>query len=98
LYLLKETFRFHAVSPVLFREAGSDDCIPLFKPVVSTQGEEITEVPVPKGTRVTISVAAYNRTKEVFGQDAHKFNPDRWLNRDQKIGHGVPGLNLFANL
>ncbi|KAF5346231.1 hypothetical protein D9758_011315 [Tetrapyrgos nigripes] len=96
--VLKETLRFHPVSYTLSREAGADDCIPLYKPIISTRGEQITEIPVPKGTKVMISVAAYNRTKEIFGEDAHSFNPDRWLNSNQKTGQRIPGLNLYANL
>ncbi|KAK7462424.1 hypothetical protein VKT23_008022 [Stygiomarasmius scandens] len=96
--VVKETLRFHPVSPVLYREAGSDDVIPLSNPIVSTKGEKIIEVPVPKGMKVTISVAAYNRTKELFGNDAHTFNPDRWLNQNQKLSQRMAGLNLYANL
>ncbi|KAF5340128.1 hypothetical protein D9758_013169 [Tetrapyrgos nigripes] len=80
------------------RTFGADDCIPLDKPIISTRGEQITEIPVPKGTKVMISVAAYNRTKEIFREDAHSFNPDRWLNHNQKTGQRIPGLNLYANL
>ncbi|KAF5320020.1 hypothetical protein D9758_018377 [Tetrapyrgos nigripes] len=97
-YLNAETLRFHPVTPVLYREAGEDDCIPLYKPIITTHGETITEIPVAKGTKVTLSVATYNRTKEIFGEDTDSFNPDRWLNQSQKIGQGVPSLNLYANL
>ena len=37
-----------------------DDALPLTKPIVGTSGRVYTELPVPKGTNVTISVTGYN--------------------------------------
>jgi len=59
---LQETLRFHPVIMHMFRGAVQDDVLPLSKPVTTTTGKIITELPVPKGTRVVISMHAYNRS------------------------------------
>lgn len=49
------------MSPNLARYVESDDVIPLRYPVQSTTGKTLYEVPIPGGTRVNISIGAYNR-------------------------------------
>lgn len=78
--VLKETLRYHSVAVNLVRQAGQDDVLPLSKPIITTSGEVIHELEIPKGIKIMTSVGAYNRNKEIFGQDAHLFNPERWLN------------------
>ncbi|OAP61609.1 hypothetical protein AYL99_03812 [Fonsecaea erecta] len=34
----------------------------------------------PAGSRVSINAAVVHYDQSVFGQDAHRFNPDRWIN------------------
>lgn len=36
---------------------------------------------IPAGTKVGINLAVTNRDKDVFGDDADVFNPDRWLRK-----------------
>lgn len=45
----------------------------------SIQGEY-----VPKGTIVVMSPRATNASPELWGEDAHEFKPERWLNKDGK--------------
>ncbi|KAJ3819915.1 cytochrome P450 [Lentinula raphanica] len=94
--VVKETLRFHPVAVHLFRVAVEDEVLPLSKPIVSTTGETLRELVVPKGTRIVGSIPAYNRHKDVFGIDAFEFNIDRWLqpgyiNNDVSVG-------VYANL
>jgi len=35
---------------------------------------------VPKGTPVQVPVYALNRSKDIWGSDAHEFRPERWMN------------------
>ncbi|KAK0200557.1 cytochrome P450, partial [Desarmillaria ectypa] len=60
----------------------------------------IHELPIPKGTIILISTAGYNRNKDVWGQDAHVFDPERGLDvRSTKkdVSVGVYGnLYVFA--
>ena len=58
---MQETLRFHGVVPQIAKEAAADDVVPLHTPVVSADGELIHEVPVQKGQKVLLSIAAYNR-------------------------------------
>ena len=58
---LKEMLRFH---PVVFhnqRTTGKDIAIPLSEPLTTKSGKVLEEVLVPKGTRLVLSIAAYNR-------------------------------------
>ena len=47
--------------PRILREAGADDILPLSRPITTKSGEVISEIAVPKGTNIMVSVAAYNR-------------------------------------
>ncbi|KAJ6595685.1 cytochrome P450 [Mycena vulgaris] len=77
--VMKETFRIHPVSYNSVREAARDEVLPLSTPLVTKSGKTITEIPIPKDMILVVSTAGYNRNKDVFGQDAHVFNPERWL-------------------
>ena len=37
-----------------------DDILPLTKPIVGTSGKVYTELPIPKGTVIAISMFGYN--------------------------------------
>ncbi|TFY63091.1 hypothetical protein EVG20_g6460 [Dentipellis fragilis] len=91
---LKESMRLHPILWQLFRMAGQDDVIPLDFPIVTESGKTLS-IPVRKGQDVTISVSAYNRMPQVWGEDAHEFNPDRFLGID-KTKQTIVGLH--ANL
>jgi len=47
--------------PNVVRRSGEDDVLPLFEPIKARSGAVITHVPLPKGTNVVLSFAAYNR-------------------------------------
>ncbi|EMD37290.1 hypothetical protein CERSUDRAFT_113940 [Gelatoporia subvermispora B] len=91
---MKESLRFHGIVHMLVRVAEREDVIPLSQPIVSTTGELISEIPVSKGQYINASVCGYNRLKEVWGDDAHEFNPARFL--ETKTGQITVGV--FANL
>ncbi|KAI0293886.1 cytochrome P450 [Multifurca ochricompacta] len=92
---LKESMRLHPIIWMLRRVAGRDDVIPLAFPITTKSGEQISSIPVKKGTPIDIFIDAYNRLPEVWGPDADEWNPDRFLdqNKKQQISLGV-----FANL
>ncbi|KAK7043264.1 hypothetical protein VNI00_008618 [Paramarasmius palmivorus] len=95
--VLKESLRYHSVAPQIQRMANVDDVIPLSEPILTSDGQYISEVPVRKGQKVLISVNGYNRNKNVFGEDAHEFNPDRWLNNSIGTKPGS-SVGVYANL
>ncbi|KAF8913538.1 cytochrome P450 [Mucidula mucida] len=86
--VIKEILRFH---PVVYNSF----LLPLHKPIVTQDGRTITELPIPKGIQIISSVAAYHRNTEIFGADAHTFNPTRWL--DQTVKTPV-SVGVYANL
>ncbi|THV06675.1 cytochrome P450 [Dendrothele bispora CBS 962.96] len=94
--VVKETLRFHPVAIHLYRQAVEDDVLPLSMPITTTTGQVLTKLPVPKGTRMVGSIHAYNRNKDIFGQDADEFNPERWLTPNY-VKTGV-SLGVYANL
>ncbi|KAI4518164.1 cytochrome P450 [Schizophyllum commune Loenen D] len=94
--VVKETLRFHGVVPQIAKESAVDDVVPFHTPVLGANGELIHEVPVQKGQKILLSIAAYNRDKDTFGQDADKYNPDRWLEEGHITKQASVGV--YANL
>ncbi|KAI0701013.1 cytochrome P450 [Cerioporus squamosus] len=94
--VLKEILRFYPAVPHLFRQSLRDDVLPLSKPVTTRSGNVVTEIPIRAGLRVILSVCAYNREKDVWGEDAHTFNPERWL--DSTKGKRGTSVGVYSNL
>ncbi|KAF8893943.1 cytochrome P450 [Infundibulicybe gibba] len=94
--VLKESMRFHPAVYQNYRQAARDDILPLSKPITSLTGETISKLPIAKGTKIIASIAGYNRNPELFGEDAHIFNPERWL-RDTGEKRG-PTMGVYGNL
>jgi len=57
----QEALRLYPAAVTLFRQPTKDDVLPLSKPIVTTSGETLTALPIPKGLRILTSVSAYNR-------------------------------------
>lgn len=53
-------------------------CFPLER-VVPLEGAEICGYNLPHGTIVGVLAPLVNRSKEIFGEDADIFRPERWL-------------------
>lgn len=90
------------VNPAIFNgmlQAAVDDVIPLSKPILSRSGERLHQVPVKKGQRVNMSFSGFNRLEDIWGKDADKFRPDRWLEKDmENPGPDKRCSGLYANL
>ncbi|KAK0195663.1 cytochrome P450 [Armillaria mellea] len=94
--VMKEAMRLHPALYHNYRQAAHDDVLPLSKPVLTTSGELIDKLPVPKGMKVFASIAGYNRNKDIWGSDADVFNPERWL-QSEKHRKG-PSVGVYGNL
>ncbi|KAI0253566.1 cytochrome P450 [Lactifluus subvellereus] len=92
---LKESMRLHPIVYWLRREASRDDVIPLALPITTKSGEQVTSIPVKKGTQIDIAIDVYNRLPEVWGPDADDWNPERFLNLDKSK---QTSIGVFANL
>ncbi|KAF8575867.1 PAH-inducible cytochrome P450 monooxygenase PC-PAH 1 [Ramaria rubella] len=95
-FIGSETLRFHPLLPTIIRMAENDDVIPLLTPQITKTGETVKEIPVSKGQRIMISIAAYNRLESVWGKDSHEWKPERFLNNQPD--NEKAGLGVYANL
>ncbi|PBK60601.1 cytochrome P450 [Armillaria solidipes] len=94
--VVKETLRYHAVVYNVLRVSSQDDVLPLSKPITTTSGKVLHELPIPKGLQIISSVAAYNRNKDIFGEDADVFNPERWLR--ESVPNTTASLGVYGSL
>lgn len=62
--VIKETLRVYTVAPVLIRHCTDDLKLPNYT--------------IPKDTEVLISIFTLHRRKDIWGEDADKFNPDHF--------------------
>lgn len=78
---INESLRLHPPIPRNSREALRDTTLPL------GGGPDGTEpVFVPQGTQVGYQVFSMHRRKDVFGEDAEEFVPERWTERNLRPG------------
>jgi cytochrome P450 len=72
--------------------------VPLSKPIIGQNGEEIKEVVVPRGTNVMISILGSNTDPDLWGTDAREWKPERWLfPLPARLGEAhLPGI--YSNL
>ncbi|KAH9896682.1 cytochrome P450 [Cubamyces lactineus] len=94
----KETLRVYSPSPVNYRQAVQDTTLPLSSPVKATDGSCIESVFVPKGSIVLISLPACNCNKELWGEDADEWKPERWLSPLPRALEEVSIPGPFAHL
>ncbi|KAF9646191.1 cytochrome P450 [Thelephora ganbajun] len=95
--VVKELLRFHAPVHHIMRRSGEDDILPLFEPIKTQSGTLTTHVPLPEGTNLVLSLAAYNRNKKIWGNDADVFRPERWLEGKERAGPNIGGYyNLLT--
>ncbi|KAI0794686.1 cytochrome P450 [Fomes fomentarius] len=92
---IKETLRFHPIAYHLWRVAAQDDVLPLSDPVIAADGTALHEIPIHAGQGVIISICGYNRLTHVWGEDADKWNPERFIRLDTEKQVKV---GVYANL
>ncbi|KAJ4494835.1 cytochrome P450 [Lentinula edodes] len=92
--VIKEGLRLYPIVPTINREAQSDDVIPLEFPITTVSGEEISQIPVSKGQRLSLCLGMYNRLPQAWGDDADQWNPGRFVNPTKKN----TTLGVYANL
>ncbi|KAI0333105.1 cytochrome P450 [Cubamyces sp. BRFM 1775] len=75
----RETLRRFPPVKGLFRAVVKDGVLPLSAPVRGRDGSLIDHLPVKKGMRVITDIEASNCNKELWGEDAYDWKPERWL-------------------
>ncbi|KAF9812294.1 hypothetical protein IEO21_06268 [Rhodonia placenta] len=89
--VVRETMRLHAPVSSTMRYAAKDDVIPLAAPYTDRNGEVCDGIRVSKGSPIIIPILAMNRSKAVWGEDAHEFRPERWESTIETAQH-MPGV------
>ncbi|KZT74142.1 cytochrome P450 [Daedalea quercina L-15889] len=91
--VVRETMRAYAPVSATLRVAGKDDIIPLERPYVDNKGNVCDSIRAPKGTRIQIPIMAMNKSKDLWGPDAHEFKPERWISGSiPETAHHIPGV------
>ncbi|KAJ7121087.1 cytochrome P450 [Mycena epipterygia] len=97
--VIRETMRAH--SPVAFtsRMAMADDVLPLSRPYVDGEGKIHESLRISKWQMIHIPILDVNTDKEIWGEDAQVFRPERW-NHVPESARAVPGVwaHLFTFL
>ncbi|RPD54881.1 cytochrome P450 [Lentinus tigrinus ALCF2SS1-6] len=68
-----------AVCRETLRLSRADAVLPLSQPVRGLDGKMMHEIPVPKDTVVVVGLLSSNQNKQVWGEDALEWKPERWL-------------------
>ncbi|KAJ7360691.1 cytochrome P450, partial [Mycena albidolilacea] len=93
--VIRETMRLHAPVDFTGRMAIADDVIPLQTPYVDKKGKVHDSIPVRKGQKIHVPITALNVDKELWGDDAEEFKPERW-DAPPKAISAIP--SVYANL
>ncbi|KAJ7018932.1 cytochrome P450, partial [Mycena alexandri] len=94
---IKEMLRMYPALPIDDRIAVEDKTIPLSEAITTTTGEAISQIRIQKGQIISMAIAAFQRVESRWGEDAHEFNPNRWLHGSAYQGEGE-ALAPYANL
>ncbi|KAF9065733.1 cytochrome P450 [Rhodocollybia butyracea] len=77
--VVKEGLRLHPVGQPTQRIARHDDVIPLGTAIRTGSGEMVSSLAVEAGQVLQIPWAILNVNKQVWGDNADKFIPERWI-------------------
>lgn len=72
--------------------------IPLSQPLTLPDGSVTDQIFVEAGTLVLVPIAATNLRRSLWGDDAHEFKPERWLNSGEGISAGAKELQGHRHL
>ncbi|CAK5267084.1 unnamed protein product [Mycena citricolor] len=89
--VIKETMRLYSPAFSTQRMAIHDDVLPLSKPYIDRQGISHDTLPIRRGQVLTIPILEINTDKELWGEDALEFKPDRWDNLPEAV-HSIPSV------
>ncbi|KAJ7472542.1 cytochrome P450 [Mycena latifolia] len=76
--VVRETMRLHAPVGFTIRVAMADDVLPLSKQYVDRKGKVYDTISIREGTVIRIPIADIHCAKDIWGDDATEFRPERW--------------------
>ncbi|EIW60950.1 cytochrome P450 [Trametes versicolor FP-101664 SS1] len=77
--ICRETLRRYSPVTHAPRQVFKDAILPLSAPIRGVDGTLVHSVPVTKGMWVLADIQASNCNKELWGEDADEWKPERWL-------------------
>jgi len=89
--VVREALRLYSPVQATIRTAEKSDVIPTDKEWTDNKGIRRTGIPIAKGDRIIIPILAMNRSKDIWGEDAYEFKPERWSNLPAAVS-SVPGV------
>ncbi|KAG9098413.1 hypothetical protein FS749_003865 [Ceratobasidium sp. UAMH 11750] len=89
--VVHESLRVHSPAPSTVREAAQSVHIPVSKSFKDRYGVERTHITLQKGDSIFIPVQSMNRNKDIWGEDAREFRPERWDNLPE-LAKDMPGV------
>ncbi|OSD05876.1 cytochrome P450 [Trametes coccinea BRFM310] len=95
--VVRETLRLYTPVILTLRTAAQDDVIPVSKPFIDRYGKTQREIRIVKDNRVIIAILELHLSKDIWGEDALQFKPERWSNPSAPLPQ-VPGVwgNVMA--
>ncbi|KAK0227783.1 cytochrome P450 [Armillaria fumosa] len=93
--VIKETLRLHPFGSTAIRVASEDSVVPLSGPITTSDDSVVCDIPLLKGQALMLSFYTYNRLPSVWGNDANKWNPERFFH---PTGIKETNLGMYANL
>ncbi|KAK0111459.1 hypothetical protein ONS95_001815 [Cadophora gregata] len=81
-----------------YLDAVSKEIMRVYSPVpllgrVAQKDTDLLGATIPKGTPVRLHMWAMNQAKQFWGEDAHEFNPERWLvGKEKALGGATDSL------
>ncbi|QRV94594.1 cytochrome P450 family protein [Ceratobasidium sp. AG-Ba] len=95
---VRETLRIHAVVPMIGRETTVDVVVPVGEEFKDRNEVPRKEIRMQKGDAIWIPLLPTNRAKDVWGDDAMEFKPERWDDLPEAAKE-IPGVwgNIMTN-
>ncbi|KAJ3785706.1 cytochrome P450 [Lentinula aff. detonsa] len=90
--VVRENLRFHSPAPETARVAVKDDILPLSTPVTDKNGVIRHEIHIQKGQHILLAISGVNLSKELWGEDAMQFKPERWESKLPEAVTAIPGV------
>ncbi|GAA5872942.1 hypothetical protein JCM8547_003270 [Rhodosporidiobolus lusitaniae] len=98
--VVREILRLESPVTATIRHAAADDQIPLSSPIPSAldPSRTVSSVPVKKGQVIFIPIAAANKSKKIFGENANEFRPERWMEGEDEGRKIEGGVGLYSHM